>query len=126
MRGEPGVAEAPGHQPVPEPGDRGAGEAARRRGGGEAEPRQRRHHHGERVRRVAAERARVGQQRDQVQVLAERAGPAVGQQQWQRVGTAARHVHQVDPLAVHGRFPVGQPVQPGLESGRIERLPVRQ
>jgi len=72
------------------------------------------------VRRIAAVRGRVGQQRDQVQVLTERAGPAVGQQQRQRIRALSGHVHQVDQLPVHERFPVGQPVQPGLEGGGVE------
>jgi hypothetical protein len=120
------IAQDPCHQPVPERGDRGGRKPARRRGGGKSEPRQRRHHHGERVRGIAAVRSRVGQQRDQVQVLTERAGPAVGQQQRQRVRAPSGRVYQVDPLAVHGDFAVGQLVQPGLERGHVEPLPVRQ
>ena len=65
-------------------------------------------------------RGRVGQERDQVEVLTERSGPAVGQQQRQRVGTLPGNVHQVDPLAADVRFLVGKPVQPGLEGGGVE------
>ena len=50
----------------------------------------------------------------------------MGQQQRQRVRALPGQVHQVDPLAVHGDFPVGQPVQPGLECGHIEGPPVVQ
>ena len=71
-------------------------------------------------------RAGVGEQRHDVQVLAERAGPAVGQQQRQRRRPAARLVHQMDHLPVHHRPRVRQPVQPHLERGGVEPLPVGQ
>jgi len=113
--GVPRIAKAVGHQPVPQRGDRVGAEPARRRRGGEAEPGQRRHDDGERVRGVTAVRLRVGQQGEQVQVLAERARPAVGQQQRQRVWPATGRMDQVQQLTIQVGPQVGQLVQPGLE-----------
>jgi hypothetical protein len=75
------IPQALAHEPMPQPGDCIRGQPPRRNWAGEAEPGQRRRHHRERVIRIAAVRAGVGEQRHDVQVLAERAGPAVGEQQ---------------------------------------------
>lgn len=107
-------------------GDRLGGQTAGWGRGGETEPGQRRHDESERVGWVAAVRGWVGQQRQELQVLAERAGPAVGQQQRQWVRTLPGRVHQVHKLAVEVRVQVGQAVQPGLEPCAVEGPPVRQ
>ena len=58
---------------------------------------------------------RIGQQREQIEVFAERAGPAVSQQQRHRVRAASGHMHQVHQLAIEASAQVGQLIQPGLE-----------
>jgi hypothetical protein len=68
----------------------------------------------------------VGQQREQVQILAERARPAVGQQQRQRVRATPGRMDQVHQLTVHVGPQVSQPVQPSLKPRCVKGLPVRQ
>ncbi len=86
------LSERPGH-PVGVP----AGLAGRP---GEPAARDRRDHQVERVRRVAAMCPGVGQRTDDVQELHDRAGPAVDQDQRQRVRLARAHVQEVDVLPV--------------------------
>ena len=71
-------------------------------------------HQVERVGRVAAVGARVGQRADDVQELHDRAGPAVGQDQRQRVRLGRAHVQEVDVLPVDLGGELRQLVQPRL------------
>ena len=120
------ITQAVDHQPMPQHRDRLRAQPAGRRCGREAEPGQRRHDNAKRVRRVTAMRRRVTQQRQQVQIFAERARPAMGQQQRQRIRATPRGVHQVHQLTVHIGPQVSQQIQPGLPPGDVERLPIRQ
>ena len=124
MGGVTPVAEHAGHDRVPQLGDLRIGQATGRWWPGEAEAGQGGQHDGEGVRRVAAVRGRVGEQRQQRQVLQERTRPAVGQHQRQRVRPGAGRVHQVhgDPVDLGPQ--VGEPVQPGLQGQRVEGPPV--
>jgi hypothetical protein len=90
---------------------------------GEAEAGDRGHDHVERVGGIAAVTLRVGQARDQVEHLDERARPAVHDQQRQRRRPAPARVDQVQAEAVDVRAEVRQrvdrallraPVEPGL------------
>jgi hypothetical protein len=68
----------------------------------------------------------VGQQREQVQILAERARPAVGQQQRQRVRAMPGRMDQVHQLTGQAGLQVDHPVQPGLKPRCVEGPPVRE
>jgi hypothetical protein len=109
--GVPRIAQAVGHEPVPQRGDRVGGQPSRQRRAGETEPRQRGRDDGERVRGVTAMRLWVGQQREQVQILAERARPAVGQQQRQRV-RATPGAHGPGAPADRPCWPAGESAGP--------------
>ena len=71
------------------------------RGGfGEPVAGQRRHHHVEGVLRPTAERRRIGEARDHVEELDDRARPAVGEQQRQGALVGRPGVDEVDRLPV--------------------------
>ena len=74
------------------------------------------------VGRIAAVRARVGQRPDHPQELDRRAGPAVGEDQGQRVGLRRAHVDEVDPLAVGLGDELRQLVELGLAGAPVEFL----
>ena len=71
-------------------------------------------------------RAGVDEQGQQVEIFAERAGPAVRQQQRQRRRPAALLVHQVDRLPAYHRPEMCELAQPRLERAGVELLPVGQ
>src|SRR3954468_24822043 len=60
-----------------------------------------------------------GQYRDDVEKLDDRAGPAVGEQQWERVGARRTRVDEVDRLTVDRRTRMLELVEP-----RLFRAPV--
>src|SRR5216683_4359670 len=62
--------------------------------------RQGRRHYGEGIAYVAAEPCRIGEARDELEKLEHRAGPAMQQQQWHRVGADAGHMQIVQVDAV--------------------------
>ena len=88
------------HQLAPEQRRALLSEAARRRNLREAVARQRGRDDRERVGRVAAVRRRVGQQRQDLADLVERARPAVREDQRQRVGPDTLLVHEVDVVVL--------------------------
>jgi hypothetical protein len=71
-------------------------------------------HHVEGVRRARAMRGRVGEQIDDLQLLDERAGPSVADDEWQRVLVLGANVDEVDvqPVDLGDELRVG--VQPRL------------
>ncbi|GAB3834321.1 hypothetical protein GCM10027610_029750 [Dactylosporangium cerinum] len=103
LRAVPLVAEPP-HQLGPGPRDPGDVPAALVRRAGEAVPRDGRDH------QVEVARQRL----DHVLELQERAGPAVGEDQCERVGLRGADVDEVDVLAVDLGGVVRQLVEPGL------------
>ena len=114
LRGEAGVAE-PLHQRQP-----GLGDARRVPAGGgrplrEAIARHRRDHDIERVLRGAAMRGRIGQRLDDLQLLDDRARPAVGDDDRQRIFVLRLDVDEVDVEPVDVGDEVGQGVQPRLD-----------
>ena len=82
---------------------------------GKAVARQRRNHDVERVRRAAAVRRRIGQRIDDLQLLDDRAGPAVRDDDRQRVRLLRAHVDEVDVDAVDLGHELRQGVQPRLD-----------
>ena len=85
------------------------------RGGSEnAVARQRRCDHVERVLGVTAVQFRIRQSRDDVEELHDRAGPAVHDQQRERVGVRGSRVDEVDRLAVDAGAEVVELVEPRL------------
>jgi hypothetical protein len=82
---------------------------------------------GERIGRVAAEPCRVGQARNDVEELEDRAGPAMGEQQRHRRGPHARHMHEVQLDSRQLRGELREGVQPRLRRAPVEaRLPARE
>jgi hypothetical protein len=70
--------------------------------------RQGRDHHVEGVFGPAAERGRIGERADDLDLLEDRAGPAVGDDQRHRVRMARADVDEVDVDAVDGRLELRQ------------------
>ena len=81
----------------------------------------------ERVRRVAAVRARVGQRADDVEELDDRARPAVREQQRQRVRLGRAHVQEVDvlPVDLGGELRVARSAAPRARASRSRRASTR-
>jgi hypothetical protein len=79
----------------------------------------RRNHHVERVLRVAAVCRRVAERADDVQHLDDRARPAVGDHERQRVLVRRLDVDEVDVEAVDLRDELRQGVQPRLDSPEV-------
>ena len=81
------------------------------------------HDHVERVGRVGAVRAGVGEQRDDLRVAPERVGPAVAEHQRQAAGPAGRGgpgVHEVDPEAAERDPEAGKPGERRLLGRPVE------
>jgi hypothetical protein len=72
-------------------------------------------HHMERVRLAAAVGGRIGEGPDDLQLLDDRAGPAVGDDQREGVGMWGADVEEVDVEAVDLGGELRQRVQPGLD-----------
>jgi hypothetical protein len=66
------------------------------------------------VRRVAAVGGGVGERAEDVEELDDRAGPAVGDDERQRLGLGGAYVHEVDVLAVDDGRELRKFVEPGL------------
>ena len=113
-----GVAEA-AHQLRPGLRDAAGAPADLRRLGGEAVAGDGRQHQVEGVLGAAAVRGRVGERADGVQQLEDRAGPAVGHDQRQRVLVRRPHVDEVDVHAVD----LGHELRQRVEL-RLGRAPV--
>ncbi len=79
----------------------------------------RRHDDVERVRRIAAVGGRVGERPDHVEHLDDRAGPAVRDDQRQRVLVRRAHVDEVDVEAVDLGDELRERVQPRLETSHV-------
>jgi len=118
LRPKPPVAEA-AHQFGPEVGDAKRMHPSLGRAVGEAIARQRGHDDIERVARVAAVARRVGEQRQDLEHLDERAGPAVGDDQRQRGRACAARVDEMDAQPADG----GAKVREGVD-GPLLRRPV--
>ena len=99
MRAEPLVAEAVRHQAGPHVGDGRLQERLGKRVG-EAVARHRRDHDVERVLGAPSVAGGIGQERQQVEVLDERAREAVREHEWQRRRPVAGLVEEVDPQPV--------------------------
>jgi hypothetical protein len=95
-----------------------AGERGRERESG-----QRRDHQVERVRRVGAVGSRVGQRADHIEELDDRARPAMGQDQRERVRLGRPDVQEVDVLAVDLGDELRVLVQPGLGRTPVKAVP---
>jgi MFS transporter, PHS family, inorganic phosphate transporter len=102
------------HQDHPGPGDPGGIPAGRRRLGREPVPGQRGDHQVEGVRRGRAVRGGVGERADDLQLLDDRAGPAVRDDQRQRAGVPGADVDEVDVQPVDLGDEVRQLAEPGL------------
>jgi hypothetical protein len=76
--------------------------------------RQRGDHHIEGVRRAAAVGGRIGERPDDLRLLDDRAGPAVGDDQRQGVGMGGADVEEVEVEAVDLGRELRQRVQRGL------------
>ena len=90
---------------------------------GEAVPGDRRRHHVEGVGRVAAVVGRIDQQRDDLVELHDRAGPAVGDHQRQRVLVGRPLVDEVDVQPLDVRLEVVEAVQQPLLAPPVEFVP---
>jgi hypothetical protein len=88
---------------------------------GEGEPGQRGDHHIEAVPFIGPVGGRVGQQRRQLEQLGERARPAVGEHQRERIRAGAPLVHEMHPLAADVRGELGEGVQVLLLGAPVER-----
>src|SRR4030095_11291956 len=88
--------------------------AARTRGLREAVARQRRRDHMEGVGGLAAMSFGVGQPRDDVEKLHDRAGPAVHEKQRKGVGTSGASVDEMDRLAIDPGAEVREMIEPRL------------
>jgi hypothetical protein len=67
---------------------------------------------------------RVGEQRHELGILQERAGPTMGEHERQRVGAHARGLDEMDRQAVELDAAVLHAVEPCLEPGGLVSLPV--
>ena len=103
LRAEAPVAQHVRHQRREAIGDRLDAEAWLAGAEGQAVAGQGGRHHGEGIGRVAAEAGGVGEPRNDIEELEDRAGPAMHQQQGHRVGADAGDVQvvQVDPVQRH-------------------------
>ena len=114
----PLVAE-PGHQLVPRVGDPRYVPSPRRRFVAPAVPGERRAHDVEGVGRIAAVGTRVAERLDDLDELDDRARPAVGQHERERVGLGGAGVHDMDPETAD----VGAELRQIIEA-RLGRTPV--
>ena len=120
------VAEHVGHERGEGVGDLGRRRSAAGPAEREAVAGQRRRDHRERVGRVAAEARRVGQQREDLVELPDRARPAVREQQRHRVRTAALLVDEVQVDAAERHRELSEGVEPRLVRAPVEAVaPVR-
>src|SRR5438270_4644210 len=125
--GKAGIAESLRHQTRPQLG--GFDQRHATNGGtvGEAESRQRRHDDIKRVRRVASMTPWIGQQRDDFDHFKEGAGPAVGDDNREWVGSPSVFVNEVDAEAIDLGAKVCELIECGLLRSPIETmLPVCQ
>jgi hypothetical protein len=123
---EAAMAEHVGHQGGE--GIRDLGDAEARLAGpeGEAVAGQRRRDHREGVRGIAPEAGRVGEHRQDLVELPDRAGPAVREQERQRPGTAPLLVDEVQVDAGHLGRELAEAVEPRLVRAPVVAvLPVR-
>ena len=99
----------------------GAGGVPTELGGlaGEAVAGQRRQHEVERVLGASAVRGRVGERADRIEQLDDRAGPAVGHDQRQRVLVPRLHVDEVDVHSVDLGRELRQRVQPRRDAPEV-------
>ena len=116
------VAE-PAHQGVVRAGHAGDGPGPVDHRGGEGEPRRRRDHDRERVLGPAAVPDRVGQRPDHVQIVEERAGVGVRQQQRGRARLGRRYVQEVHGLPVDLGEVLRERVHPRFLGAPVERAP---
>lgn len=65
---------------------------------------------------------RVGERPDELEGLYDRPGPAMSDDEWQRVRLGRPHVHKVDPLPVNDGGELGQRVQPRLPDAPVIRI----
>ena len=105
------IAQPLGHQTGPEVGDPGNVEAPLRRAVREAIAWHGRNHHVKGVGGVAAMASRVGEQRDDLRDFEDGTGPAMGDEQGQRIGSLATLVDQMNPEPINGGAEVGEAVQ---------------
>ena len=101
----------PLHEHVPRTADALHPPAGLGRSRREAEARQRRNHDVEGVLRPAAERRRIGERTDELDLLEDRARPSVRDDQRQRVRVAGADVDEVDVDPVDGRHELREGVQ---------------
>lgn len=118
------ISKAGGHELMPLPRDLARGRSGGWRRSAEPVAGQRRDDHGERVGGVRAMRAGVGEERKDRQVLQERPGPPMGEQERQRPRPAALHVHHVQFLTGDLHALLAQPVEPGLKRLGVKVTPV--
>ena len=83
---------------------------------------QRGRNHGEGVRRIAAKGRRIGQARDDVEKLKDRARPAVKQQQQHRLWTLAGDMERMDIDPGDGHLDLRKAVEPGLLCPPVETI----
>src|SRR5262249_31967255 len=125
LRREPLVAE-PLHQPRPEPGDGEGVHPRPARPPGEAVAGERGHDEVEGILGIAAMGAGIGEERDDLPHLGEAAGPAMGEDERQRLpvptlaGAAA--VHEMDALALDLGDELRQAVEPRLLRAPVEAV----
>jgi hypothetical protein len=112
LRGETSVAERLVHQLGEAVGDLLNAEARLPRFERQAVAGERRRHDGEGVRGIAAKPRRVGEARDQLHELEDRAGPAVQQQQRARGWSFAGHMQKMQIDAAEGRLVLREAVEP--------------
>ena len=118
LRHEPGVPQAL-HQLDPGPCGAGGIPPGGGRLGGEPVPRQRGNHQMERVRRAPAVRGGIGERLDDLQLLDDRAGPPVRDDQRQRVLVLGADVDEMNVQPVD----LGHEVRQGVQL-RLARAPV--
>ena len=101
-----------------------AGQPARRRRAGKPEAGQGEHHDAEGIGGCRALCKRIGEQRQQLPILEEQAGPAMSQQQRRRIWPGAGRAHYMHRDSVYPDAHVSELTETGCESQRVEGLPV--
>ena len=122
LRHEIGIAEPVRHKRMPHLGDADGTHAAPRRPVGESVAGHGRGDDVEGIRRVRAVSGGVRERRDYLQHLDERAGPAVRDDQRNRVRTLPARVDEVDAQPVHVRAVLGKGVDGGFLRAPVETV----